>query len=110
MEYHEIGCERCGKREGLRWNGEHWLPIEGWCGIMQLDSVNGRLTGKTLCGKCAKEATDPLPQKAVEKSVAVVIANNTCLGIYAKVSDANKHVDSIAPEINASVFTASIRK
>lgn len=56
----EIKCERCGKRESLKWNGEHWIPSIEWTGLYCLNGC--LLTDKTICARCCDRAIEPEPR------------------------------------------------
>lgn len=58
MEKHIVICDKCKTKADLKYNGEHYLPPEGWLELW--DSNKAELIDQHLCPKCAPKKRKPL--------------------------------------------------
>lgn len=47
---HEFKCDGCRKKVPAKYNGEHWLPPDGWMALW--DPLQAECTDEHLCEKC----------------------------------------------------------
>lgn len=53
-QIHQFKCDACKKRVDAIYNGEHYLPPEGWVDLA--DSNTTDFTGQNMCPKCVPKS------------------------------------------------------
>lgn len=55
-QIHEFKCDACKRKVTAKYNGEHFLPPDGW---VQLYCDNlAEMTGEHICDKCRPKKTN----------------------------------------------------
>jgi phage terminase large subunit GpA-like protein len=56
---HEVICNKCGTKNALKWNGEHWLFPLDWVELIDSDAYHRG----HFCEKCIKKFKIKLDEK-----------------------------------------------
>lgn len=63
---HTFTCNRCENKIDAKYNGEHFLPPEGWMELY--DPLTAKTLDIHLCKRCTTRAIEQEPKAASESS------------------------------------------